>query len=784
MVILAVPAKVVAEQTFAIRGLITDHDGAPLEGVAVVIHETNVGTTTSPQGRFELLNIKPGHYHLHAFLIGYQQVTETVEVIAGDVELALHLDESALEIPEIVVEASLTRSDNRKSPLSIEAADAEQLRQTGSTSLAESMAYLPGVQVRNVTTGVAKPIIRGLSSNRVATVQNGIKQEGQQWGDDHGLEIDQFGLGAVEVIKGPMSFLFGSDGMAGIINIKPLPVPERGSFSADLQGYYQSNSGMWAGSAMAEGNAGGLFARVRFSQREFGDYAVPADTFAYSSWFIPIDDRRLKNTAGNERSMGAVIGVNGKWGVSQLTYSDFSQRVGFFPGAHGRPNPVLAIGDGDARNIDYPRQHIDHKKLIWNTNVLLGRHWLEADIGYQHNVRSEFEDPQGHSHLPTDSDEALKLTLQTVSANVRYHQAMRAGVKRIWGISGRGQQNRFGGAEFLLPNYQSSNAAAFVWQENTLSHHHTLSVGLRADWGQLSIEEHLHPVYDGAGGIADFTLRNPDIDRTFFTVSGAAGMAWHRHKPLNYKVNLGSSFRYPTAAELASNGTHHGAFRYERGDATLEPERGVQLDAAITFEKKRILIRTTPFANYFQRFIYLAPTGRFATEPGASGQEHQYRQANALHTGTELVVDWHGLENLHIGFVGEAAFGVNLEEQRPLPQMPPLSGTLSVEYERESDGKLLKSWSGGVWLRGALAQNLTERNEPETPAYALLDARLGFTLFREKDPWEVTLLLRNALNSVYYNHLSRYRLLNLPEPGRNFVVSVKIPLVRYRKKDV
>jgi iron complex outermembrane receptor protein len=112
------------------------------------------------------------------------------------------LQKSAKEIAEVVVTAVSRASELKKIPVVIKSIDQSQINQNSSTNIIDGLKNIPGIN--QITTGAAisKPVIRGLGYNRVITLVNGIRQEGQQWGDEHGIEIDDYSVGKVEIVKG------------------------------------------------------------------------------------------------------------------------------------------------------------------------------------------------------------------------------------------------------------------------------------------------------------------------------------------------------------------------------------------------------------------------------------------------------------------------------------------------------------------------------------------------------------------------------------------------------
>ena len=439
-----------------------------------------------------------------------------------------------------------------------------------------------------------------MSFNRVIVTDQGVKQEGQQWGADHGLEIDQYSPERAEIIKGPSSLLYGSDGMGGVINILPAPLPASNTLSGSFLGAYKSNNHLFGTSTMLQGNRDGKLFRLRFSTQDFGDYRVPADSFVYNRFVLPINNQALKNTAGRERNITAMIGLAKHWGQATVTVSNFHQKAEFFPGALGIPREYQLTPDGDTRNVALPRQVTDHFKIIANTIVHFERNWLELDMGYQNNYRREESFPHAHGKGPRpEGTLALGLTLQTFSANAKYNHQVTDKLKGVYGFQAQYQINKRSGFEYLLSDFTSGSAGVFVYEEYQINTTTSVNAGVRFDYGYRNIEEYTEPVYDDEENIIGYNTRTENVERQFSNLSGGMGISFYPHQHFNAKLNLGSSFKIPTAPELSSNGIHHGTFRHEFGDSTLNTERGWQADLNLTYRKEKFNANFTPFFNYF-----------------------------------------------------------------------------------------------------------------------------------------------------------------------------------------
>ncbi|MCS7073244.1 MAG: TonB-dependent receptor plug domain-containing protein, partial [Bacteroidia bacterium] len=235
-----------------------------------------------------------------------------------------------MHLSEVVIESNPLKLEQSQLSVPVEVVSRAYLTQHSNGTLVNTLERLPGLSSINTGIGIAKPVIRGLSFNRVVVTDLGIKQEGQQWGADHGLEIDQFGVERVEILKGPASLLYGSDALGGAINIRPPQLPEEGTFELSALTNFRSYNQNWGNSISIGGKKHGISFRGRFSTQDFGDYQVPASQFSYNRYILPILNKKLKNTAGNERNFSAMIGLNRNWGFSHFTLSGFQQVVGLF----------------------------------------------------------------------------------------------------------------------------------------------------------------------------------------------------------------------------------------------------------------------------------------------------------------------------------------------------------------------------------------------------------------------------------------------------------------------
>lgn len=757
---------------FRVSGHVISSEGEELPNASILLDNQRI-YSTDLHGDFTITGLNHGSHTFRITYIGFDTLVTKVEV-HGDVHLDIILNINEIELKEIVIAGDHFMTGRVEQSQTIQTIDAGFIQQQNSGTLMTSLQKLPGISAINTGVGIAKPVIRGMSFNRVLVMDKGIKQEGQQWGADHGLEIDQYDPERLEIVKGPSSLLYGSDAIGGAIRILPPVLPANDHLAGELFTTYKSNNNLGGLSTAIQGSKNDNFFRMRVSAQDFADYTVPATSFTYNGFQLPIYNNRLKNTAGNELNFSTAVGMHKTWGVTTLTVSNFHQKAGLFAGATGIPREYQLEDDGDPRNIDLPRQVVNHFKVISNTTIIIKRSWIEADLGYQFNDRKEEGAPHAHGYQPTpDGNLALGLGLQTFSGNVRYNKSIGEKLSSSAGLQGQWQINRQSGFEFLLPDFTSGNVGGYLYQEYSPSHHFSMNAGIRYDYGVRNITEHIEPDYTTIEE-GDSILRNPEIYRVFHDVSGALGFSYYPSLNFNTKLNIGTSFRMPTPAELSSNGVHHGTFRHEMGDPNLDSERGVQADLNFAYQKNNNSIILTPFLGYFHNYIYLAPQPKFSTLP-AGGQLYQYTQHDALFMGLEFSLDVQIVKNLVVSTAMEYVWNQNLDTYLPLPFTPPFSVFGELAYSRNVSNSNVRYWFASVNYHYYAAQDRVDRNELPTPGYGLLSLAAGADVMIKTQRLQFRFSANNLLDIAYMNHLSRYRLLNLPEQGRNLVLSLKIP---------
>jgi iron complex outermembrane receptor protein len=756
-----------------LSGVVTDRQGEPLIGATVLLLPDSLYAITDREGRFALQPASAGFYQLELRYVGYERQLTRPIAWPGAPALALRMAEATALLEAVVVEE---QHDHLEDELSTSHRSREWLETGDRSSFAAALEREPGIAVIRTGVGIAKPVIRGLSSQRIIVQDQGVKQEGQQWGADHGLEIDPFAVDRIEVIKGPGTLLYGSDGLGGVIRILPAPTPEEGVLSLGLETMYRSVNQHAGGTGYAAFRKGRYFVQGRVSSQQFGDYAVPADSFVFQGFQLPIVEGYLKNTAGRENALHLTAGRVAAQSLTRVNLSRYRLDVGLFSGAVGIPRSYALDPDGNRRDVDFPSQLVEHWKLAVNHRSNFGPHLLSVDLGVQRNLRREFSFPEFHSLPVSDpgNTTALELELWTGSLNAHFDQELSPQLHATYGVDVQVQENRSAGFETLLPDFQLLRGGVYAVAVRTLARDSRLTFGLRLDAGSNDAEAQQRYIYASSGEISD-SLGSAALATRFGNYS--LGMGYSREwkeRGLLLRLHGGKTFRLPHPAEMVSNGVHHGTFRHEQGNPDLKSEHGYQLDAGLERSADRFFWTVSGYFNFFQDYIYLTPSGQLSPLPEA-GQIFRYQQHDAIYTGLESELVWKPLSFLQGQFAADYVFNYNLETTLPLPFTPP--GSLRSSWQVTRSGRWIFGESAlALSARYRFAQNRTDRNELATPAYWLLEASLSTRIRAGRQSLELQLQGFNLLNSAYLDHLSRYRLIGIPEPSRNLVLTLRVPL--------
>jgi iron complex outermembrane receptor protein len=772
-----------------LKGEVVDENSQALPGASVFLYPIKEGTITDDSGKFIISNLQKGSYVIEISFIGYNTLVDTLKV-SGDKTYNAQLSVVALSLQEVVVTDNYVETRKKEESLNIEIVNDDYLKQNLGGSLMNSLERLPGVTTIDIGSGQSKPVIRGLGFNRVVVVENNIKHEAQQWGVDHGLEIDQYAVDNVEVIKGPASLMYGSDAIGGVIDMKNRKLPAENSFGGAIDLSGKTNNDFLGTSVSLYGRKSWFFAEVRATILDYGDYKVPTDSVDIYSYRAALHENHLRNTAGKEQNLHFSFGAIQRRFQSKFYVSNINSESGFFANAHGlEPRNVdTGLHDKSNRDINYPYQTVDHFKLISTSQYNWERLKLGFDLGFQRNFRQEWSQYVNHGYMPAVFPDTLDFNPDlerqfekfVYSGNIKLSYQLNDKTQFNIGINNEYQNNRIDGRGFIIPPYTQMNTGGFAFVKHNFSGKSLVQMGIRYDYGNIKTSEYYDwfpsPVITDSDTALQYLERAENINRSFSNFTWSLGYNYNPGK-WSFKTNIGKSFRMPIAKELAANGVNYHHFSYEVGDPDLSPEISYQLDAGIEYSSKRFVIGTTPFLNYFSNYIYLNPGSEHDRLYGNGNQVYYYTQSEVLRYGAELHAHYELLKSLQLGVIGEYVYSEQLSGEKKgftLPFSPPASAILNIKYKRQKITFIENAYFSFDYKITAPQDDVVPPEET-TDGYQVINIGLGGDVKLKNQQVTISLQVQNLLNTKYFNHTSYYRLINVPEPGRNFIANISFP---------
>ena len=650
------------------------------------------------------------------------------------------------------------------------------LRATASTNIIDAISHQPGISQLTTGGSISKPIIRGLGYNRVVVMSEGVRQEGQQWGDEHGVEVDGSSVGSVEILKGPASLMYGSDAMAGVVILHAQPTPAEGEIRANVSSEYQTNNGLFGYHLSMAGHQKGFVWDAHYSDKMAHAYKNKYDGYVPGSQF-------------RERAGRLMLGVNKAWGHSRLAWTAYHLTPGIIEGERDPETGELEheegfTGHGYGKSL--PFQQVKHYKLVWDNSLNLSSGYLKAIIGYQQNRRQEFEE---------SSDEyELFFKLHTLTYDLRYITNEWDGWKLSAGVGGMYQKSDNEGEEYLIPDYRLFDFGIYATATKAIGGRWTLNGGVRYDHRRLHGNELME----------DDEMRFTDFSRHFNGLTGSIGAVCNINEYFNLRLNLARGFRTPNMSELASNGVHEGSVRYELGNQQLKAEYSLQADLGLDYTSRYVSAQVALFANRIDNYIF---THRLNQEIEEGYLTYAYTQGDARLLGFEAGVDFHPIHSVHFSntfsYVDAQLMHAS-EDTKYLPFTPAPHWTSELKWElfhhshttinhRHSTDAVHRSLLNNLYVAVGLDCYLKQTHiyraddtETETPGYALLSLSAGTDIqVKGRKVAELYVTADNLLDKAYQNHLSRLKYADentvtgrrgVFNMGRNITFKLVIPI--------
>lgn len=789
LIILTGPALASQAQHHTITGKVTSAEG-PLESATIAIAGTRLGSTTGPDGTYRIEDIEGNSCDMSVSLVGYRSQHLHISLPAASTVVDIVLEKGASQLDEVVVTGVSRATLIRENPLAIEAVPTRDIEQTSAPNVIDAIAaHAPGFAAVKTGPNVSKPFINGLGYNRVLTLYDGLRVETQQWGDEHGVPMDDYVIERAEVIKGPASLMYGSDAIAGVLSLFPaIPHGRDGILHLRYLSEYQANNSLAGNSLMLSRGAQHWSWALRASERNARNYTDPVDSRVYNTGF------KMGNAS-------AFLGYNAKTGSSHLNASWYDNRQGIPDGSRDsltrrftyqvyespgentlqsetdniKSQPVVSQHMLNSYTLSPLSQHIRDYRLYTDNAYKLGAGDIKASLGFEENKRREFNHPTN----PTLPGEYI--ILKTLDYGLRYNAPAIGNIEPSIGINGMYQANTndHTATDFPIPDYHLFDAGTYAygtWKQGPW----TIAGGIRYDHRT----EKGHGMYskadpstgffrqvgtqDSAGALHPFS----PFSLHFQGLSGSIGATWHMSDHVSVKANVARGYRPPNITEIASNGLDPGAHIYYLGNLAFSPEFSLQEDAGLSGYWPDCSFAVNVFNNYIQHYIYEDQAVDAARNPLViipSNKTFQFQQTNAQLYGGDADLrlhpkTWRGfyLDNTFTcvyGYNRNARYNKAGDQGEYLPFIPPPRLLTAVGYDRAVKAGYVQSLA----FKAELDQNWPQNRylglfhtETPTPAYALFNVSAHTSLrYAKRQTVQIQFQVNNLFNTAYQSHLSR-----------------------------
>lgn len=582
--------------------------------------------------------------------------------------------------------------------------EGQRLSLKRSQSLGATLSQLPGVSETQFGPNSSRPIIRGLDSDRIKLLQNGIGMlDASSLSFDHAVSADMLSADRIEVVRGPATLLYGGNAIGGVVNIIDNRIPSQpiygSSASAELR--YGGSEGERSSSLMGEFGNGKIALHIEAFNKKTSDLKIPglACTSYAAECPAPSTEGKLVNSASE--SHGATIGaaITNQNSYFGLAYSDLTNVYGTVK----EPNVNIKLDSnrldlnggwktaGFIKDIKFKATTTDYAHAEFDTTTQeIGTRFLnkgyETRLDFVHDTLGNFKGSFG-LHLSDSKFSAL-------------------------------------GEEAFVPNTQTKNHAFFIFEEANLNDKATINLGLRWETNQVSTA--------GADGNNDLIERFGEAsEQKFHPLSSAIGGLVKLNPNWSVVGNYAINQRAPTFYELYANGPHFATGAYEIGNPNLNKEKSKAVDFSLRYKQSENQASIGLFIQDFSNFIAQLTDGSIQTIEGSPLPNYFFTPVKARFKGLEAQSKWwiaEGLwqkaDRLLLEWKGDLVKADNLNSNQPMPRIAPFNMNTTLSYQ-------LGKWeTQAEWIYAAKQSRVPE-NESPSDAYQLINFSINYS-FKQK----------------------------------------------------
>ncbi|MBS1681932.1 MAG: TonB-dependent receptor [Bacteroidetes bacterium] len=763
-----------------ITGGIRDADtNFPLAHCHISIEATTKGIVADDEGKFTL-KAKPGDRLIFTF-VGYRN--DTV-IVNQKNEYSIFLKSIPSALDEVVVTAIAQSSLIKENPISISNVTLKMIDRSNESNIIDVLAKnTPGLNVLKTGPNISKPFIRGMGFNRVLTLYDGVRQEGQQWGGEHGLEIDNYNIERAEIIKGPASLVYGSDALAGVVSLLPFTPKETDTkIHGRVLSEYQSNNGLIGnGFRVSYGSVHWLWA-LRGSYRAAKNYSNAVDG-------------RVYNTGFQEKNLSTLLGYKSASGFTFFNLSLYDNLQGIPDGSRDsltrkftkqifegdnddlKNRPLVSESELNSYTLSPLHQRIQHYRMYGKAHHQLGQGDINVLLAYSYNMRREFIHPTAPNLAGTF------YRLGTTNYSVRYNAPVFHDFENSIGVNGMFQQNSVDqtATNFAIPNYNLTDFGVYAiskWKKESWS----IIGGIRFDSRNIKTEKmyigpDLNTGYDKQVYLPDTvgaTLQFKEMHQHFHGLTLSLGTAYRFSEHVSIKFNFSRGYRAPSISEIASNGLDAGAHIVYIGNPNFQSEFSWQEDVGVFANFTNVSSSLSLFNKNIQNYIYLNQLTDSQGSPLTDAQGNktiQYQQSTAQLYGLEASLNlnpsflrgfsFNNQLTVCYGFNRNPLFENKRQQGEYLPFIPPARLISSINQEIKVRSKKISSINTFAEVDINATQNRFLElfsTETKTNGYALLNIGTSVTFFQlSKSSLQVHLQINNLLDAVYQSNMSRLK---------------------------
>ncbi|NCI45443.1 TonB-dependent receptor [Sediminibacterium sp. WSJ-3] len=712
---------------------------------------------------------------------GYFDLTREIR-LPGTADFLLSPTETELE--QVVVTAVATATRIKRTPVSIAIVSQKEMnRNTSSNVIDAVLKTVPGISAITTGPNISKPLIRGLGYTRVLTLYDGLRQEGQQWGDEHGVEIDQYGVAKAEIVKGPASLMYGSDAIAGVVNLIPgLPAINDAKLHGDALIEYQSNNGLIGGTASLQYKRNGFMWSGRFSDKQAGNYRNAVDG-------------RVYNTGFTERNFSALAGLEKPKSKNYIQFNLYNNLQEIPDGSRDsltrlftyqvqepatddiRSRPLVPASRLFTYSISSLHQHIQHTRLYHKSSWQVGNSELSTLIGFQQNRRREYNHPTA-TYQP-----GLDIQLNTYNYELKYAFPEWSGFRLTYGVNGMYQDNRnLDATDFPIPDYNLFDIGSYLVAKKDFKKW-VITGGIRIDSRDIRWAD-FYTRNSGTGFIQQVrfpdtlnaTHNFPSYRKNFSGASGSLGFVYNASGALTIKANIARGYRCPSIPEIGSDGLDPGARIYYIGNRNFSPEFNWQADLGLFLNYPDADINLELFNNAISNYIFLqklfAPNGQ-PLEMVPGNFTYQYLQGSARIYGAEAgwiihprVWKWFHLQQnmAMINGINTDKSSLKLlgDDAKYLPLIPAFRTASRLRITLIDQQPRIEDCFLQTELETYATQNrfyAVDNTETATPGYALVNIGAGISFRNKKgNPFcSLSITANNLFDVAYQSHQNRLK---------------------------